>query len=433
MKDPLRICLIGKYPPIEGGVSMQNYWLCRTMAERGHKVFVITNANEVEDSFRIYLEVNDHKWIEPKFRLGFVKVKYTDPPNKRYIHIPFGNPFITKLTSLALETIRKHKCNVIDASYLEPYSIVAYLASKWTGTPYIVRPAGSDIKRLIKIDQLRPTYTEVLKNAHLIVSKPRIQKILINLGINQGKIYPMFSFWLPKKFFNNHIDPLDINQFFSLLSINNEDYVKNILKWSVDPIDLSLPTIGHYGKVGTIKGSIDLVKALGHLKQKGLKFNFLCLSHGFIKEEDTFRRKIKEVGIESETRILPFLPHWRIPSFIRSCLAICYLERGFPILSHRSPIPMEVLLCGVCLVLSKEVVQKQAFRDELLSNKNCLIIENPENIEELERNLERVILNPKLARLIGVNGGLVVKNFKDINKTTFNYEKLLKIVVSNCT
>lgn len=422
----MKICMIGKYPPIEGGVSMQNYWLCRSMAERGHQVFVVTNAEEVEASFRIYLEPEDRRWLEPQCEAGFVQVKNTELPTSNYNHIPYGNPFVTKLASLALETIRTHQCQLIDASYLEPYSLAAYLASQWTGIPYIIRPAGSDINRLMNIEQLRPTYTEILKTARFVISKPPVEKTLVKLGVDRRKLWPAFPFWLPKKYFNPLVDSLGINQFLASISMNNVDYGKKILQWRTDPLDLSLPIIGLYGKVGSIKGSIDLVYTLGHLKQKGIKFNFVCLSHGWMNAEETFRQRIKEVGIEPETRILPFLPHWRIPSFIRACTAVCYLERGFPITSHRSPIPMEVLSCGACLILSEEVTHKQLFKEKMISGQNFLLVHNPQDIEELAITLEEVIQNPEFAREIGAKAAFLAKSFGDIDETVDMYENLIE-------
>ena len=51
----MRICAIVKYPPIQGGVSAQSYWLCRGLAEAGHDVHVVTNADEVEGDYRLVL------------------------------------------------------------------------------------------------------------------------------------------------------------------------------------------------------------------------------------------------------------------------------------------------------------------------------------------------------------------------------------------
>jgi len=51
----MKICMIGKYPPIEGGVSARNYWIARGLSERGHEVHLVTNADEVEPAYRMYL------------------------------------------------------------------------------------------------------------------------------------------------------------------------------------------------------------------------------------------------------------------------------------------------------------------------------------------------------------------------------------------
>ena len=43
----MRICAIGKFPPIQGGVSMRTYWTAHGLAAYGHEVHVVTNAKEV--------------------------------------------------------------------------------------------------------------------------------------------------------------------------------------------------------------------------------------------------------------------------------------------------------------------------------------------------------------------------------------------------
>ncbi len=63
----IKACFIIKYPPIQGGVSRHGYWLAREMAERGNQIFVVTNANEVEDDYRIHLDDEDREWYEVAF------------------------------------------------------------------------------------------------------------------------------------------------------------------------------------------------------------------------------------------------------------------------------------------------------------------------------------------------------------------------------
>lgn len=81
----MNICFLTKYPPIQGGVSMHCYWAARGLAEQGHRVFVVTNADEVEETFRIRIPEADR--VEggayaPAFpdTGGRVTVTSTQPP-----------------------------------------------------------------------------------------------------------------------------------------------------------------------------------------------------------------------------------------------------------------------------------------------------------------------------------------------------------------
>ena len=46
-------------------------------------------------------------------------------------------------------------------------------------------------------------------------------------------------------------------------------------------------------------------------------------------ELDRLRQLAAGLGVEVLT--IPFMPHWRIPSFIAACDAVAFLERGFPV------------------------------------------------------------------------------------------------------
>ena len=51
----MRICIIGKYPPIQGGVSTRTYLAAHALAQRGHEVHVVTNAKEAVPPFRMHM------------------------------------------------------------------------------------------------------------------------------------------------------------------------------------------------------------------------------------------------------------------------------------------------------------------------------------------------------------------------------------------
>lgn len=422
----MRICIIGKYPPIQGGVSMHNYWIARSLAYRGHEVHIVTNADEVENEFRIFMTQEDQSWYQPCFDHGSVRVRNTECFGRKYFYIPQANPFVTKLASLATEVVESSSAEIILSYYLEPYAVAAYLVSSWTGTPFIVRHAGSDVGRLLKIEQLHRCYTEVLRKSRLVVTNELLAESFVSLGVEPNRLYPNPGFDLPREYFNPQVNPLDINGFLSELATSSPGFVQSILKWHTDSIDVSLPSIGIYGKIGEVKGTFDLVETLAGLKRKGLRFNFIAIAHGCPELEKRFRDAVIEANLEKETRILPFIPHWRIPSFLRSLSAVCFLERDFPIKFHTPIIPLEALSCGTCLIVSSEIARKQPFCERLIHGINALIVRNPCDHVELEAVLRQVIENPELFHKIGIQGASLTEQFQNHEACVERHERMLR-------
>ena len=59
----MRICIIGKFPPIQGGVAVRTYWVAHDLAARGHEVHVVTNAKEAS-------AIRQEALIAMRFSLG---------------------------------------------------------------------------------------------------------------------------------------------------------------------------------------------------------------------------------------------------------------------------------------------------------------------------------------------------------------------------
>ena len=90
-----------------------------------------------------------------------------------------------------------------------------------------------------------------------------------------------------------------------------------------------IPLLGVYGKLGSEKGSFALLEMMENLKQKGQEAGLLCMSHGWPEVEQKFRARASELGLKGDVLQIPFLPHWRVPEFIRRCVAVCCFEQGF--------------------------------------------------------------------------------------------------------
>ena len=390
----MKICLLSKYPPIEGGVSVRNYWMARGLASRGHQVYVVTNAFEVEDAFRMRMLSGDEDWLEPRFPEsgGFVRLVPMPATTLQYRYIPWSNPFVTRLASLACQTIRQYGCEAIYSYYFEPYGVAAHLASRWTGVPYTVKHAGSDLGRLINQSDLKTTYEEIMKAAGLVVTDAGHKEIFTGLGVRPDHIFTDLSFALSADMFHPGAEPMDVA---AVLAESDSQ---------LDPPTQSVPTIGIYGKTGDMKGSYDLLRALGQLRSQGQSFQLLAMTHGWQKREDLFRSMIDEQGLTPNTWILPFLPPWRVPGFIRRCDAVCFLERNFPIAGHAPVVPQEVLACGTCLVVSLEIARRPMYSGRLIHGINALIVRDPRHPDELAESLRLVISHPDRSRQIGAEG-----------------------------
>jgi glycosyltransferase involved in cell wall biosynthesis len=394
----MRICLLCKYPPIQGGVSTQCYWAARGLAARGHQVHVVTNANEVEDEFRIRLSPEDLAPggdYAPAFPEtgGFVRVHSTERPDiRRLYYIPMGNPTVTRLATIATDVIRREGCEVIFSYYLEPFGMAAHLAGAWTSVPYVFKHAGSDLHRLLSLEELQTAYLEVLARANRIISRGASLKRLLSFGIAEDRIDSGVVFRLPLDCFHPEVEPLDLGRLVAEAQGTS----------GPRELDPGAPVLGAYGKVGEYKGSFDLLRAVARLAEEGRAPNLVIVGGGWQRKR--LLELARELGVERHLYLLPFMPHWQIPRFIRACDAVVFLERGFPITAHTPGIPEEILACGKCLVLSEEVARKQVCRYNIRDRRNLIVVSDPRETGELAACLRFALEDPERTAAIGRRG-----------------------------
>jgi glycosyltransferase involved in cell wall biosynthesis len=414
----MRICALVKYPPIQGGVSAQCFWLMRGLADAGHEVFVVTNAPEIEDAYRIQMSEEDRAWLEhAPGSGGRVRLARLEPFSLKYTHIPQSRLFVSRLSSVAADVVRRHGCDLLFGYYFEPYAVAAHLASSWTGVPYVVQHAGSDLGRLMNQPDLATAYREITTRADGICTMSTYS--FLGLGVRPEALYRAPEFYLPREHFHPGAEPLDLAAHIAELVRDRPGSIKNHR-----PFDPALPTIGIYGKLGLAKGSFDLVAALGSLRKQGLRFNFAAMTRGTLLDE--YHQALSQHGIDDVTWVLPFIPHWKIPGFIRSCDAVCFLERDFPVRGHAPRIPTEILACGTCLILSGEIAKKQDYAGELSPGESYLLAPDPRDHASLASALRRVIEAPSQAAEIGRRGAEIVAKGPDHRSVVGQYEAIFQ-------
>jgi glycosyltransferase involved in cell wall biosynthesis len=388
--------MIGKFPPVEGGVSVQQYWSAHALALRGHQIHVVTNANEVEPRFRLFMRAEDWLRCESEYPSGgSVRVHWTEPFGPAQRHIPLHNPFASKLASQAARVIEEHGLQLVFSYYLEPYGVAGHLAAEMTGRPHVVRHAGSDVGRLRLNPQFGPLYDHILRCATRVITGRSLAGPLQDLGVDPDRMFLRADFRLPTSFHPEGA-ALDLEQLFADLAEDAESAAMP------KPARLpSPPHIGIYGKLGEAKGTFDLLRAVKCLKQRGQRPSLLIVGRGWAHTEANFHDAISELDISDCVMQLPFLPHWRIPELIRLCQAVCFLERDFPIAFHAPMVPREVFACGRCLIGSAEVLAKQPMPERLIHGWNCLAVRDVRSSGELSSLIAAVLDHPERAQEVG--------------------------------
>ena len=394
----MKICVVGKFPPIEGGVSTRTYWSAHALAARGHEVHVITNAKEARAPFRMHMRAEDWSRCEATYDTGSVTVHWTDLVDESQFHIPASGAFVTKLASIAARENSEHQFDVIYSHYLEPYGVAAHLAAEMTGLPHVARMAGSDSARLWRHPQFEALYDHVLRSAEVVITRGAAAERAIQRGTAGHRIAVAGHFAVPEDVFAPEGPKLDVR---NLRAEAVRDPELRDLVWGEFAADR--PYFGIYGKLGEDKGSFALLAALARLKRAGLDVGLVALSHHEPEIEQLFRATARQLGLADSILQVPFLPHWRVPEFLRSCLAVCCLEQDFGIV-HAPIIATEVLLCGTCLVASTELLKKIPRHELLLNESGCIDISDVNDVESLSGRLAILAERPRQGAMIGARG-----------------------------
>lgn len=409
---PMRLAIVGKFPPIEGGVSGQTYWTALDLAQRGHEVHVVTNAGEVEPGYREFLFGQDLGKVGGGAHANRLRVHQTTGMRRSGV-IPWANPYGSKLFGAALSVVEEYGCELVLGWYFEPYGLAAAHAGNAASKPVILRHAGSDVGRLAEHPDLRRSYRWMLGQATAVLSSGRataVSAILKELGVTEKQLRVLRMPRLPRAY-SEPCEPLDLDDLLPRLPAWYQqialpaEIADPLLRLNAKPFASGVPTVGIYGKIGEAKGSYQLLEALERTARKGVAFNFLSIA-GFRYAD--MLRYCAEIAERKElarrTWVLPTLAPWRIPAFLRACNVVCFLEHDFPITFHTPLIVREVLASGACLVVSNEVAQKQPFRESLSDHKNVVLIPDPKDTQYLADRIEALLANPEDTYVIGRHG-----------------------------
>jgi glycosyltransferase involved in cell wall biosynthesis len=417
----VRICIIGKFPPIQGGVSTRTYWSAHDLAARGHEVHVVTNAKEARPPFRMHMRRQDWKRCGAAYGTGSVTVHWTDPVDGSQFYIPMASAFVSKLAATAARVHSERPFDLVYTHYLEPYGVAGHMAAEIARVPHVVRMAGSDAGRLWHHPQFEALYDHVLRTATLVIATGMVAGRAIKRGVRPERIVAGDILGLPEDLFCPGGATLDLAALQR--EVEQEPEIRETM-WG--GFTGELPHFGIYGKLGETKGSFALLAAMQRLKQAGVEIGLVAMAHGRPALEGKFRSRAEELGVADRVLQIPFLPHWRVPEFLRSCLAVCCLEQDFPIVFHTPVIAREVLMCGTCLVGSTEVIRKLPDHERVPNGYGCVAIEDVQDADALSARLAAIATDQEPIAAVAARGRAFARAAQASAHDPDRLERLLK-------
>lgn len=396
----MKICLISKYPPIQGGESAKAYWLAKALGKRGVEVHVITNAWEVENDYRTKLQVADLPFYQPQN----VSVHNTDPLLEPH-YIPFSSPYTEKLASYAIEIIRRYKIDIIDSWYILPYVVSGFLAKVITGKPQIMRHAGSDMTRLISSPYLNTLFISLFQMIDVIVTHKSRMDFFISANVPSNKLHVLSNFSIDPEAFNPDVLPLELTEYTTC----SDD----------------IPVIAYIGKTGISKGIYELIEAASRIKDK---FLLLLVTKGIGLSK--FKQHVEAHGLNDKCLFMDFVPPWRVPSIIQRSRCVVVPERDFSVKTHSPILPREVMALGKCMMISDEIYKKK-LNPFWEAGKNVIVV-NPYDITEFQVALTNVIRKPEWTKEIGREALAASQKLEKFDLYVDGIISLYEMVLNKC-
>jgi glycosyltransferase involved in cell wall biosynthesis len=280
----VKLLFLSKYPPIQGGIAAKTYWLSQGLVRKGYNIHIISDASFCDPEYLIAGGI-------PPTQRGLLihQVDKAIP-----WHIPESNHRDQLLLDKALNVIEEYRIDVIDAGYLIPYGIVAYLVHSITGTPYIVRHGGSDLEKFLKAGLLDQLLSKTLSNAAAIITEKVLQEF--------------FGKYNPRVF----VQPAYVPDEKAFATPEKVIRPKPVLAY--------IGKINFYWRHKSLDAIPEIIKNIG----QNAKCRFICQGKGCEDFRDYAEKAGADVSWES------FVPPWAMPRLLSEIDAIFIFEKRLP-------------------------------------------------------------------------------------------------------
>lgn len=368
------------FPPMDGGIAVFDYHICKELFTRGHKVVVVANQFQGCEDF-------DSKQDFSVIRLNG-KIRPTS---------------VASLYNILYLTIREKIDVIFFGHFGSTHWLGGVLARKILRIPYFILVHGTEFNAYFH------TFTMFDRLASKIVLS-NAKKILVN----------SFS---TKRLVESHGYPSE-----HIKIINPGTDIENF-----HPLIDSTPLRGKYclngGKIIMIasrlvkkKNHINLLNAFHNVLKKIPNSVLLIVGQG--EEEAAIRARIDKLKLDDYVKLIGYVNPTEMPRYYALCdvfampsKTVNYDYESFGI------VYIEANACGKPVIGGRS----GGIEDAVIDGVTGLLV-NPENVEEISQAIIRLLTDREYARKLGENGRRRVENELNWKAVGKKIEEILETV-----
>lgn len=301
----MKVLLMGKYPPMQGGISTKTFWLYKQLEKKGFEFKIIT----LDDPWH---SISEHT------------LENVSVINKKALpwHIPETTLIDDRLINAALEVVNNFTPDLIETNYIWPFCKDALFIAQTLSKPLLIRHAGSDIHKFYNDQEFRDIMNNYFNQAAAIVSNISSIDLLKNICNDSEKIQCMPRY-IP--------DP-------------------DVFKPSASDKQHDILFAGKINYHWHLKGLKLLLEVIEHKELKALLFI------GGKYKYDLYKL-INEKKLENRIKLNGFINPDKMPAVYNSCKFVwCWEEDGT--IDDFSNIIWEALFCNTPCIVNSNISGK---------------------------------------------------------------------------
>ncbi len=303
----MKILLIGKYPPMQGGISSKTYWLFRELENRGFALRIVT-VETADYSIKGY--------DFDRSKTTVIKIKETP------WHIPESELLVDRIFHKAIKAAETFKPDLIETNYLWPFCMPAAMVANILRKPLVIRHAGSDIQKFHHDTEFKDIMKAYFDKATVVITNRKVKTLIEKLCDNSGKVHCLRRYIPDPEIFR----PEPTEKKIDILFVGKINY-----RWNLKGINV----------------------LIGLIKRRELRSLFVIGG----KYKNEIMKLVEQTETGGYIELRDFAPPEMMPSIYNSCKYVwCWEEKGG--VEDFSNIIWEALFCNTPCIVNSETADR---------------------------------------------------------------------------